>query len=324
MPLMTDWSNSLLEEIETIETGLAKAIHLEPDLAGDDFEQRLGEFLALDSSISLAERFSTLGMTVFGAQEPYIFDWSNRARSRFSQIVETIRTNLYSNFGYERFDDDLAKSAYEGLLSALAAAGANAPHLWFATTNYDCAIEAAFRLLKFQVMDGFPESGLRTPVLDAQGIAHSSLQSTGITPVLHLHGAVGWYAKPTGNIQRLPPDQPYNATLGTPALLLPDNTKSAASLVGGEILWREFEQMLENSTHVMFLGHSLNDKHLVEVVRRFDKPTVVVWKSDSPESEVIENRKLMNERLPNALLTAGDFRPKPKLDVNDLKDWLAS
>jgi hypothetical protein len=65
---------------------------------------------------------------------------------------------------------------------------------------------------------GYPN----TSVLSPNGlVAEADLDTV---PVLHLHGAVGWYRTRRG-IEIHPADQPYNPALGQPALLMPDPGK---------------------------------------------------------------------------------------------------
>jgi hypothetical protein len=325
---MPEWSDSVVAELNAAEDGLAAAVNLERGLRGDDFEQRLGEFLTFQSAQTLWPTFQRLGANNIHASDGSFQNWMNVARDRTHRVVETIRRNLYANFGYERFDDGRARAAYDALRAAFAHNGAVEASYWFATTNYDCAIEAAFSSLNYKVLDGFEKRGLGTPVLSPQGIAETALQSNGHVPVLHLHGAVGWYRSEGGYIQQFPPDQPYNSSLGVPALLLPDNRKTATSLVGGEALWEEFDKLLDNATHLMFLGHSLHDQHLVDLVRTKNRNTAVVIRMPQDDEEeglrFAEQVEYVTDTLPDARWIAGEFSDPPLFHPDALQSWLAS
>jgi hypothetical protein len=240
-------------------------------------------------------------------------------------MVETIRANLFRNFGYPRFDDGLAAAAFENLRRWLTEPDGST-HLWFATTNYDACIEVAFSSKGFDIEDGFtrPSFGA-TPVLDPLGLAERSLQSTGILPVLHLHGAVGWYRDQTGVIRRHANDQPYNQTLGSPALLLPDATKTVDSLTGAERLWDEFRLLIDQATHVFILGHSLNDRHLLDLLRRGDKPIAVATFApdgafgDQDAARIAQDH--VASLLPNAVTIACDFGPSGHIDESRVAKW---
>ena len=77
--------------------------------------------------------------------------------------------------------------------------------------------------------------------------------------VLHLHGAVGWYRASDDRIVFHHPDMSYNASLGIPALLLPDpNKESVFTYVGVDAIWAELDGALETATHILVIGYSLN------------------------------------------------------------------
>jgi hypothetical protein len=61
---------------------------------------------------------------------------------------------------------------------------------------------------------------------------------------------------------------PYNATLGEPALLMPDPKKDPGREAGVSALWTEFREALRRATRVFVAGHSLHDSVLVTELRR--------------------------------------------------------
>jgi hypothetical protein len=85
--------------------------------------------------------------------------------------------------------------------------------------------------------------------------------------VIHLHGAVSWYYDDRNNIITDPFDRPFNPAR-TPALLLPDDTKHPANFLPGlDSTWAIFQSVLRRATHVLVLGHRLNDRHLVGALK---------------------------------------------------------
>jgi hypothetical protein len=160
----------------------------------------------------------------------------------------------------QRVDRYKAASAYERLI--VDSMGLKSGRIAFATTNYDNSLELALREHGVRVADGFPEDPLTEQVMDPGLLSGMEWDGPSV-PVLHLHGAVGWYRKPGGEIVRYQTGDQYMSSLGVPALLLPDNTKSTTSLVGGETLWEKFQELVHTATRIVFVGHSLHDGHLI-------------------------------------------------------------
>lgn len=180
--------------------------------------------------------------------------------------MRTINATLYDQFGQGRVVDASATAAYSALLNE----HLGVTELVIATTNYDRSAEAALHGLGMAVDTGFRAPLGRTPILEPAGLVH---EREGRTPVIHLHGAVGWYER-GGRIEDHYGDQPYNASLGTPVVLYPDPEKDPTSDAMVSELWREFEHALGSAEHVLLLGHSLHDPALLRVLAPLtrDKP----------------------------------------------------
>ncbi|MFL6239307.1 MAG: SIR2 family protein [Actinomycetes bacterium] len=334
MPLMSDWCDDLTDALDVLEPGTSRVLGLTTGLPGDVFEQRIGALLRLQAELPLFEGLRRLGMTsLIANEEAYPLQWAGIAKRRLDAITETVHENLYRNFGYSHYNDGLAEQAYSRLKSMLTAAGSDIG-LAFATTNYDQCIEAAFAAPQWKILDGFRRSPLETPILNATGIAEEWLQATDRIPILHLHGAVGWYRGDDQRIRWYPPDRGYIPALGRPALLLPDPEKTTTSLPGAETLWDEFRKLLAESTHVLFVGHSLNDDHLVEVVAQAGRPTAVLVYSRSlakvggPDAEQDDDGTeesatgFVDRVLPGARVIPGIFGPQPEFPEAELHGWL--
>lgn len=73
---------------------------------------------------------------------------------------------------------------------------------------------------------------------------------------------MGWYYD-GGDIVRDPSDGAFTPGR-SPALLLPDNTKNPTNFEPAlGATWTAFLAVLRRATHVLVIGYSLNDKHLV-------------------------------------------------------------
>jgi len=95
-----------------------------------------------------------------------------------------------------------------------------------------------------------------------------------VVPVLHLHGAVGWYEQ-DGQVYDRSGDLPFNPTLGAPVVLYPDPDKDPTSDAAVDKLWREFREALDRASHVLVIGHSLNDPALVRALNALPSDTSV-------------------------------------------------
>lgn len=237
------------------------------------------------------------------------------------------------HFRPDRIDDDAARRAYRRLHDAIRSADDDGPECFLAhaTTNYDTALETAIEQdNRFRVVDGFsrrPGGGSEKYTLDAFAAATDSNRAV---PVLHLHGAVGWYLNPDDTVERDPADRPYDDRR-TPALLLPDDKKSPATFNAAAFqTWKQFDQLLTQATHVLFLGHSLHDQHIVQAVGRSDVRVAAVIYTEPdeagnyPEPDETEVERC-RDLLPEIVALPGKFgqnREWDDLDIDQLTRWL--
>ena len=297
MPLMSDWSTALSEALDQHEEGLAAACHLNPNMQGPEFEENLGLLLRWEQVRELEERFQLLG----GPQAHNVPNGVREARKRQTKRLEAIKdilhSTLYDQFGLEQVDDQRAKAAYEKLLDRL-----GDPELIVATTNYDRVVERALWLMNRKPNAGFEEQPPGSPKLNPTGMIERRADQT---PVIHLHGAVGWYEDENGVVTDYFADKSFNSTLGAPVVLYPDPDKDPINeaLVSG--LWAEFRDALAWAERILVLGHSLNDPALVKALGPITTktPTVVGWHT-SGDKETCE------AKLPFAHPVKLDFGPK--------------
>lgn len=316
LPLMPDWSNALCSALDGQESGLAAAMKLAPGMSGSDFEKALGLLLRWEQVRYLEERFEGLG----GPNAASVFGEIPVARQRIEQrmavITTTIRKSLYNEFGMRRVSDDAARQAYGSLLAVLEEL-AQIDGFVLATTNYDKSAEAALRANGFTPQTGFAPSYERSHSLDPTGLVERYMEDPKVVPVLHLHGAVGWYEK-NGQVYDTPADQPYNPSLGTPVVLYPDPDKDPTSDASVEMLWREFRAALSHADRVLVLGHSLNDPALVRELRSLDnKVTVGVTVLEG------EDDTWLAETLPAALVIPATFGPNLSISKSGMAAFAA-
>jgi hypothetical protein len=220
-----------------------------------------------------------------------------------AMITRTVNESLYDQFGMRRVSDEAALEAYGRLINVVEARN-KLDRLVVATRNYDRAAESALRGLGFLPETGFAPESERSRWLDPSGLVERCADDPRVVPVLHLHGAVGWYEQ-QGRVYDRSGDQPINPTLGAPVVLYPDPDKDPTSDAAVDMLWREFRYALDHSTHVLVIGHSLNDPALVRVLGELPSDTsigVTVLEGDDDS--------WLREKVPRALSVPARLGPE--------------
>lgn len=301
MPLMPDWADALCEALDEQETNLASACHLKPGMAGPEFEENLGLLLRWEQVRHLEKRFQDLGGPNAGSHVDRVVHARTNMDGRMKVVMQTVNTTLYEQFGQRRVNDDRARTAYGGLMREL-----DDPGLILATTNYDRAGETALETLGYEVDSGFRISPNRTPTLEPTELIEGRGSKT---PVIHLHGAVGWYERDDGSVGDYHADLPYNPSLGTPVVLYPDPAKDPTNDATVSRLWTEFNTALEVADSILVIGHSLHDPALVRKLRDISesKPIAISYfEGDDPGRIVGE--------VPGAVPVEMNFGPEIEVD----------
>jgi hypothetical protein len=300
MPLMPDWSDAICEALSAIEPNLASACHLTTGMAGLEFETNLGLLLRWEQVRHLEKRFQDLGGGQAGSHLEQIEAPRANIDRRMALVMRAINVTLYEQFGQKGVDDEKAARGFGALLRHL-----DMPDLILATTNYDRSGETALATLGYDVDTGFRAQPNRMPVFDPTGADFGQK-----VPVLHLHGAVGWYEQ-EGLVGEYPADQPFNSSLGTPVVLYPDPEKDPTSDAVVSRLWTGFNKALDAADAVLVIGHSLHDPPLVRTLQRVasSKPVVISYfVGDGPE--VVESV------VGGALGVKMSFGPEIEVDGN--------
>lgn len=304
MPLMTDWSDALCAALDEEEDSLAAACHLEPGMNSETFEKNLGLLLRWRQVRDLEKRFQGLGGGQAGKHMQGIPKARANTNERLKTIMATLNRTLYDQFGQGNIDDERAASAYRALLASL-----GGPELVLATTNYDRSGEAALDALGHNIDTGFRHKAGRTPMLQPKGIVRDRLSAT---PLLHLHGAVGWYEK-DNIVKDHNADEPFNPSLGAPVVLYPDPDKDPTSGAIVSQIWDEFRAALELADSVLVIGHSLHDPALVRTLKHTAKSKKVGISYLMP-SEAERVNKLIDKAIPIHI----DFGPQLVVDAQRL------
>lgn len=314
MPLMRDWSTALCSALDEREPGLARACHLEKDMEAPDFEESLGLLLRWSQTREAERRFQ--GLTAKQVGNPFDrFDeiW-NRVSNRLAVVTETLKETLFQQFGQRNIDATKAAKAYGSFLAAIGGQPGDSG-LIVATTNYDRAAEAGLRKLGFQVETGIRADGEVTPTLNPVGLVENRGSAT---PVIHLHGAVGWYQLDKA-VHDHYADRDFNETLGDPVVLFPDREKDPTSHTIVKDLWAEFDVAVSVADAIIVIGHSLHDPALVRALCNVPKKTpVLISHVESGDAERI------TDEVRTAVPVQLEFGPEIKGDLSSLVRGLPS
>jgi hypothetical protein len=320
VPMMGGWADIVVRELNQSEENLATAIGLLEGLSSEAFEEVVGAFFAWQSYLPSVERFLRVGGQSCGVLTGEIQQWLRRSNERANRTSEVLRRTLYDTFGAEAINETRAKRAYSKLISMVLPEEPRSleTRLVFATTNYDPAIEIALSGLGYPVTTGRSDRGFRTPELDPEGMVERATE--GVIPVIHLHGAVGWY-RSNGRIQVHGTEMGYNDTLGEPALLMPDPDKDPARDSGVAELWVQFREALTSATHVLVAGHSLHDGKLVTEIRTAMDRGARVGVTYLATSDNNEETSFIVEALDGASPIRARLGPDLFMDLNHLDAW---
>jgi len=272
IPLMSEWSDALVDKISGRSWSYLEATRLEKGLDGPTFERRLGQFLQLATALPQIEQVLKPSLEFQpppnGVSEQALRQWQRATLHHIEEIVHLVRESLYECFSPDHMDLDAAAQAYSTLLQQLGITKAES--MVYATTNYDIVGEYAIERI-----GGFPDCG------EQRGIANrpeAKLRIDGLlggmpryVPVLHLHGRIGWYQR--SDSESYSSDiRTHNRDSGVPILMLPDPNKVYDTNPNIVSLWTQFEDALRRAKRVLVLGHSLHDDPLVEALQRNVSP----------------------------------------------------
>jgi hypothetical protein len=328
--MMTGWSDALVKKLSISGTGYLEATGLTDGLSGPEFELRLGRFLR--SATAFKDAGSLVGPSVqFQQWQPALHaqtlvDWQASVSAHLDRITTLIHETLYEEFGPSVIDTFAATPAYEWLFDQLQVSRTNSSVV-VATTNYDPIVEGVL-----ESMTRLPDWGAVPTVMQNSEV---ELKVEGLvdglpryTPVLHLHGRVGWYRRPDG-VPRSTGAQSHQAGSGSPIVVLPDPNKAYEDVLLGD-LWREFGTALSRAKKVFVLGHSLADDALIDAITtNVSEPSRVCvgWLSNPDNPGEFDPRLTDDLATAQSLLGGAFWLPirfgrEPTLAERLLPNWL--
>lgn len=318
---MRDWATDLRDRLGP---DLANQMGLNSVDDGPGFEAKLGRFFAFQSQLPLFEEFVGLARPGPVYQDDTLPSQMRKGlrnqAAAVDEVVHAMHSSLFDLFGPDRIDETKARNSYYRLFDDLgittSGMAEGSPHnLIIASTNYDRAAELALLAGGASPRTGQIPHPFRTPIIDPTGIGEFDETNPSI---LYLHGAVGWYQTAQGTINCHSADRGFQDTNGVPAVLYPEPNKAIESSITRS-LWNEFDSALTNATHVLVLGHSLHDEHLVQRLRASTASVAITYWSGVDDTEEEETR--IRSLVPSAVRIAMEFGPDLQVDEQHLQGW---
>jgi hypothetical protein len=266
LPLMAEWSDLVLRKLVESAAEFREITGLRPGMSGPEFEQALGQFLrqaeafaAIKGTVPITAQWPQAAASISKAQ---LEQWYASSEGNFERITNAVVASLVEQFNDTRVSPIVAAQAYRDLFTQLELT-VDQPFV-LATTNYDPVAELALYEIGRRPDCGEPPYmfGVQQRPLDVVGMLDGLPRHT---PILHLHGKVGWYRDPMDGLVRPRRTATHEATYGVPVVMLPDPEKE----YGDEVLttlWSQFEDSLRRAERVLVLGHSLSDPLLVKAL----------------------------------------------------------
>jgi hypothetical protein len=267
LPVMTEWSDLLVRKLAESGLDFREVTGLKPKMSGPDFEQALGRFLRNADAFNRIENFAPLTYRYMpgpgSASEAQLNSWYGNAKAQLDRIIAVIHGSLIDQFSSSKVWAEGAAVAYGELLELLHIPPKGG--IVYATTNYDPLGELALNRLGRHPDAGEaePMAGIQRGPLDVAGLLDGLPRHS---PVLHLHGKVGWYRQADGSVESRDVAQ-HDALHGVPLVMLPDPEKTYDSDGVLVLLWAQLEEALSKAKRVLVLGHSLNDALLVKALK---------------------------------------------------------
>lgn len=320
LPLMPQWSETLVNKMFDSGADQYGLSGLRTGMTGPQFEAALGDFLRRAEAFAQIRPVAALTASAPGLGGPQIQTWYDQVANAFDRINEVIVSSLMQEFHHNRLAVSFATEAYRQLLDL--ARLPNTTGLVYVTTNYDALGELALEDLGAHPDAGEParQYGGHATGLDVVGLLDDMSRHT---PVLHLHGKVGWYRDDRGRVQVLDVQQ-HHASHGVPVVMLPDPNKSFAGDDVLALLWAQFQEAVTDARRILVLGHSLADRQLVNILRGVSGKLGVTYLGTSADRDTAQLERLRNELGRDPAYFPVKFGPKLEGSWDQVGRWLTA
>lgn len=297
LPLMGDWAKALVEKLRMHPPYLAASgLRDDGNILGEEFEAQLGTFLReveafkqIRPLLGPSVQFQPLSQGLEALKQDGLLEngWYSQAVTHLDEIVNRIHESLYELFAAKAVDTIRANIAYRELFQRLGVGPIE--KFVLATTNYDAIAESA--IAEFGRWPDWGQPPQMEPSGESALDVRNLIQGIGrFTPVLHLHGRVGWYRR-QGRVFAAGITT-HNKQMGIPIVMLPDPEKVYDKDDVINTLWEQFAEALRRAKRVFVLGHSLNDTFLLRALTQnvdpLDRLAITVLADENSPNDVSE------------------------------------
>jgi hypothetical protein len=283
---MADWANAVRDALDDVETGLADLMGVGRDVSPEAFEKAVGDLLAWERMADDLLPFFRLGRVDAAVEHPHDLSWLQRAVGRFDLAKDALISTIFRLFPVDAVDARTAATVLEQLLRELEVDPVGTAFA-IATTNFDLVHEASLEALGANTADGWTavectrEQWAPTgspPFLERRRTTTETKTpcwSSSHVPVLHLHGSLAWRWN-DGELAKVVETSQYDSQARqlAPAIQIPDPDKEPQGVFRDH--WQWFYELLATASHVVVIGHSLNDRPVVRAVRQSQVKVAVV------------------------------------------------
>lgn len=328
LPLMGDWANFLAQRLMSTANAI-EATGLHQGMTGPEFEATLGEFLSrvegfyrAEGLIEVSGRFPQVQI-----MSKQLMEWYRNAKAQFKQITGQIQGSVYDQFHDQRLNGLGASESYGAVFQVIGLNRSN--KVVYATTNYDALGEMALDRLGFIPDAGDTERYTGQNHLQFDHLLDGMPRNV---PVLHLHGKVGWLRRVDGmGVDPAPyftRTARYDPNYGIPILMLPDPNKTYSGDDVLTLLWSQFQTALRRAKRVLVIGHSLQDRLIVEALRdniRHPRSLAVCFLSNdgrNPDQSAVAFFELCRTTFPQAAMIPMQFGGNPEIAREELASWV--
>jgi SIR2-like protein len=317
---MQQWSEKLVSKMFESGADQYDLSGLRTGMTGPQFEAALGDFLRRAEAFAQIKEVAAMTAKAPNLGGPQIQTWYEQVANGFNRINEVIVSSLMEEFHHNRLAASFATEAYRQLLDM--ARLPNTTGLVYATTNYDALGELALEGLGAHPDAGEParQYGGQATGLDVVGLLDDMSRHT---PVLHLHGKVGWYRDDRGRVQVIDTQQ-HHSSHGVPVVMLPDPNKSFAGDDVLALLWAQFQEAVADAGRILVLGHSLADRQLVNVLRNATNKLGITYLGTGADRDTAQLDRLRSEFGRDPVYFPVKFGPKLEGSWDLVARWLTA
>jgi hypothetical protein len=317
---MAQWSEKIVRKMFDTGADQYSLSGLRTGMTGPEFEAALGDFLRRAEAFTQIKPVVAITARAPDLGGPQIQTWYDRVAGGIDNINKVIVSSLMEEFHHSRLAVSFATEAYRQLFEM--ARLPKAQGIVYATTNYDALGELALEDLGAHPATGEPNRQYGSSVVGLD-VARLLDDMGRHTPVLHLHGKVGWYRNDRGEVRVLDVNQ-HHPSNGIPVVMLPDPEKTYAGIDVLALLWQQFEEAVLAAGRILVLGHSLADRQLFNILSRVTNKLGITYLGTNADRDSGQLDRLRQQFGDGPAYFAVKFGPELEGSWDHVAKWLTA